>query len=168
MSLSGWLEDGGRLSFEGEPWGALVSVSLETFVELCVSLGGSSGSHFGLKNPLSVFCPAAEGVGAWATADLERLSDTGGAASLFPDLLRVIPWERLLSSVTWSDGVLFPSDIAGDSFSCTVTVSSSVAEMVFGFCDGFRVNISLMLLLLSNSGINRPDVGRRHLVEYSC
>ena len=169
VSLSGWLDDGGRLCFEGEPCG--VMVSLEAFAGLCVSVGGSSlGVLFGLKNPLSVFCPGAEGVDAWATDDdFERLSVTGGAGgSLFSDLLRVIPWVSLFSSVVWTDGVLFPSDAVGDSFSCTEAVRSSAVETVFGFCDGLRVNMSLMFLLLSNSGINRPDVGKRHLVEYSC
>lgn len=167
VSLSGWLDDGGKLRFEGEPCG--VVVSLEAFAGLCVSVGASLGVLFGLKNPLSVFCPGAEGVDAWVTDDFERLSVTGGAGgSLFSDLLRVIPWVSLFSSVTWTDGVLFPSDAVGDSFSCTETVRSSAVEAVFDFCDGLRVNMSLMFLLLSNSGINRPDVGKRHLVEYSC
>lgn len=138
--LSGWLDDG-TLDFEGLP----------------VSAGGSLGVVFGLKKPFSVFCPAAEGVGTGVTVDFDLLS-VAEAVSLFSDLLRVRPW--LLSGI-FVDGVLFPSDAVGSSGTETV-------EAVFGFCDGLRVNISLMFLRLSNSGINRPEVGKRYFVEYSC
>lgn len=138
--LSGWLDDG-TLDFEG----------------LWISEEGSLGVDFGLKNPFSVFWPGAEGAGAGVTVDFDRLS-VAGAVSFFSDLLRVRPW---LFSGICVDGVLFSSDAAGCSGAETV-------EAVLGFCDGLRVNISLMFLRLSNSGINRPDVGKRHLVEYSC
>ena len=123
---------------------------------------------FGLKKPLRDFCPGVDGVGACAATDFERLIDAGARDSLFSDRLRVSPCVTLLSSLTLTGGVLFPSDVAGDSFSWGKVAERSSVEGGFAFVCGLRVNISLMLLLLSNSGINRPDVGKRHLVEYSC
>ena len=124
---------------------------------------------FGLKNPLRDFCPGVEGVGACAVTDFERLIDAEATDSLFSDRLRVSPCVSLLSSLTLTDGVLFPSDVAGDSFSwVTVEERSSVVGTGLAFGCDLRENISLMLLLLSNSGISRPDVGKRYLVEYSC
>lgn len=124
---------------------------------------------FGLKKPLRDFCPGVEGVGACAATDFERLIDVEATDSLFSDRLRVSPCVSLLSSLILTDGVLFPSDVAGDSFSWgKVEERSSVVGVGFAFGCGLRVNISLMLLLLSNSGISRPDIGKRYLVEYSC
>jgi hypothetical protein len=127
---------------------------------------GLGGLLFDLKKPLRVFCPGVDGDGACVAIDFVRFIEALGADSF---LLRVMPLVIFASSVSWT-GVLFPSDIAGDCdfFSWTDTVRSRVVDTVLDFCTGLRENISLMLLLLSNSGIDRPDMGRRYLVEYSC
>lgn len=163
--VSGWLHEG-IVRLEGEFWGSLVAVCVsDGTVRLC--LDGLSAVLFGLKKPLSVFCPGVEYAGAGVAVDFARLIKAGGVGSLFSVLLRLMPLVALLSFVTWTGGV---SDAAGDCdfASWTEVVRSSVVDIVLDFCTGVRVNISLMLLLLSNSGINRPDMGRSNLVVYSC
>lgn len=132
--------------------------------------GDSFAGPFGLKNPLSVFCPAAGALAA--VEDFERFNEIEGGGSLFSFRLRVVPL-AILSSVPGIGlvGVL----LAVFSFDAVVSRSPLVVRSTLvievDFCRelaGLRVNMSLMLLLLSNSGIKRPDVGRRYLAEYSC
>ena len=163
--VSGWL-DGGTLDLEGDVVCAGVSWE-ESCLGLCWDVILLS-VLFGLKKPLRDFCPGVKGVGACAATDFERFIDTEETDSLFSDRLRVSPCVCLLSSLTLTDGVLFPSDIAGDSFSWGKVAERSSFEGGSAFGCGLRANISLMLLRLSNSGISRPDVGKRYLVEYSC
>ena len=140
--------------------------SLAELSEVCVR-DGLEGLHFGLKKPLRLFWPGVDGAGACVAIDFVRFIEAVGADSF---LLRVIPLVVFVSSVTWTDDMLFSSDIVGDcdSFSWNDVVRSRVIDTVLNLCTGLRANISLMFLLLSNSGINRPDIGRRYLVEYSC
>lgn len=126
-------------------------------VGLC--LGSVFTRVFGLKNPLSVFCPASQGAAACAV-DLERFSGIE-EVSLFSVRLRVITFAALESSMA-GIGLLatLSLNVAVASRSVAEVRSAVVVEEV-GFCRelaGLRVNMSLMLLLLSNSGIKRPDV----------
>lgn len=122
-------------------------------------LGGVFTWPFGLKNPLSVFCPALQGAVACGV-DFERFNGIGGG-SLFSVRLRLITFGALESSMAGIGSLATLSlDVAVASRSVAEARSTVVIEEV-GFCGdlaGLRVNMSLMLLLLSNSGIKRPDV----------
>ena len=93
------------LRLEGDSGGSLAVLS-----DVCVG-DGLEGLLFGLKKPLRVFCPGVDGVGACVAIDFVRFIEGVGADSF---LLRVMPLVIFVSSVTWTDGVLFSSNIAGD------------------------------------------------------
>lgn len=96
------------LRLEGNSGGSLAVLS-----EVCVG-DGLEGLLFGLKKPMRLFCPGVDGAGACVAIDFVRFIEAVGADSLFSFLLRVMPLVIFVSSVTWTDGVLFSSDIAGD------------------------------------------------------
>lgn len=69
---SGWLEDG-MLRLEGDS-----GRSLGVSSEICVG-DGLEGLLFGLKKPLRVFCPGADGAGSCVAVDFVRFMDAVGA-----------------------------------------------------------------------------------------
>lgn len=129
---------------------------LNSVEEDCTAVAALVSVAFGLKNPASVFWPGVLALED-AAEDLERFTGDIGSGC-----------DRLRDSDGGPPGG--GVEAGGSPFSLGVVVLGAVGtDMVFGALEGFRENISLMLLRLStsNSGSRRPDAGNMSFEVYS-
>lgn len=123
---------------------------------------GTSAAVFGLKKPFKLLCPFV------VDPDLVRfkvLDVVAGGAGLF--LSFGVTWKASPSVGIEADGLAFCVESKLSSNAGVVTYVSTTVPG-FGLLGGrLTVNMSLMLLRLSNSGISFPENAGISLTEYS-
>lgn len=135
---------------------------------------------FGLKNPIRLCCPFAEVLGSDLPPDLLLLGGGAGVLSLRCRL--GTPFSGVLNGCSGLDCGLYNAGLDGLGEDSTVFVEAdsdgSANNASFTVClnamlfalrdeDGLRENMSLMLRRWVNSGMRRPDRGKRSFAECS-